>query len=90
MDCLQLQPENIKAMYRIAKAANQLAKYDLALQYAERALQLEPQNKQLQVERQAALDAIAKEQQLKLIVKTPTQQQVVQDLMEKRGIKVYI
>lgn len=88
LDCLKMQPDNVKAMYRIAKAANHIFKHDLALQYVEKALQIEPQNKQLATEKQIALDAIALAKKKLEEKKKPTQAEQVKELIEKKKIKV--
>lgn len=75
-------------MYRIAKAANYLKKYDLALQHAEKALQIEPSNKQLATEKQTALDGIELEKKKKNEKKAPTQEDQIKELLNKRNIKV--
>ena len=47
LDCLKIQPENKKAFYRIAKAANIIGKYKLAIEYCEKGLKFDAANKDL-------------------------------------------
>ncbi|CAG8516836.1 5122_t:CDS:2 [Paraglomus occultum] len=58
-DCaqaLKLNPKNVKAYYRSAKALYALDKMDEALDCCERGLQIEPQNKAFQTEKQKCLN----------------------------------
>lgn len=69
MDCLAIQPSNIKAYYRIAKAANIIAKYKIAVEYCEKGFAFDANNKELQKEMQYAKAKILEEEERKSMLR---------------------
>lgn len=92
--CLkQVDAMNVKAMYRIAKAANLLKRWKLSLQYSEKALKIEPVNKDLIKLKQQAESGLVKEFERKEKEKQTEKRRKqvpkkLQEMLQSKGIKI--
>ncbi|KAL0489567.1 tetratricopeptide repeat protein [Acrasis kona] len=89
--CLQVDPKNVKAMYRIAKASSMLNRWKLCLQYSEKALRLDPENKEIKTMKDKANAAIVKlfqeqEKQRQILKRRKQVPKKLVDLLKSKGI----
>ncbi len=93
LECLKLEPQNMKALYRLIKAANALEKWKVAIQYSEKALKIEPQNAAILKEREFAENGLIKKHEQ--LIKQKEQQRIekeqpkkVVQLLKSKNIKI--